>query len=197
MEQKVLVNHKAMTFLSGQAHSAAESKDKDFENTFQQHWERVYRFLFRLTGDHAEAEDLALETFLRLWQRPPANPDGLGGWLFRVAANLGYNALRASHRRSGYETRAGQEPLFSTETPDPASELEALDARQLTRHVLEKMSQRQAQLLLLRHSGLSYQEIAAALGIAPGSVGTLLVRAEQEFEKLYQLETGDNHAPER
>jgi RNA polymerase sigma-70 factor (ECF subfamily) len=40
--------------------------------------------------------------------------------------------------------------------------------------------------LILKHSGCSYAEIATALGIAPGSVGTLLTRAEQAFEQLYQ-----------
>ena len=40
-------------------------------------------------------------------------------------------------------------------------------------------------MLILRHSGLSYKEIAATLGLAPGSVGALLARAEKEFERLY------------
>ena len=54
------------------------------------------------------------------------------------------------------------------------------------------MPVRQAQLLILRHSGLSYQEIAETLNVAPTSVGTLLVRAEKEFIRLY--EEGDDHA---
>jgi len=54
------------------------------------------------------------------------------------------------------------------------------------REVLAEMDQRQAQLLLLRHSGVSYREIAAALDMAPTSVGTLLARAEREFEKRYR-----------
>ena len=47
------------------------------------------------------------------------------------------------------------------------------------------MKPRPAQALLLRHSGLSYAEIAAAIGVAPGSVGTVLARAESEFEDQY------------
>jgi RNA polymerase sigma-70 factor (ECF subfamily) len=53
--------------------------------------------------------------------------------------------------------------------------------------VLRQMKERDAQLLILRHSGLSYREIAAALDVAPGSVGTLLARAEAEFEQRYLL----------
>jgi RNA polymerase sigma-70 factor (ECF subfamily) len=48
------------------------------------------------------------------------------------------------------------------------------------------MKPRSAMLLLLRQSGLSYREIASALEIAPGSVGTLLARAEKEFRKKYR-----------
>jgi RNA polymerase sigma-70 factor (ECF subfamily) len=50
------------------------------------------------------------------------------------------------------------------------------------------MKPREAQLLILKHSGCSYAEIAAALRIAPGSVGTLLTRAEQVFEQRYRKE---------
>jgi RNA polymerase sigma-70 factor (ECF subfamily) len=54
------------------------------------------------------------------------------------------------------------------------------------RLVLAQMKPRSAQLLVLRHSGFSYAEIAAALGVAPGSVGVLLARAEKEFEERYK-----------
>ncbi len=64
--------------------SADERADRKqraaFEDLFLQNWEKVYGVLFRLTGDRAEAEDLALETFLRLWQRPPAQEQTLAGW---------------------------------------------------------------------------------------------------------------------
>jgi RNA polymerase sigma-70 factor (ECF subfamily) len=51
--------------------------------------------------------------------------------------------------------------------------------------VLIAMKPSSAQILLLRHSGLSYAEVAAALDVSSGSVGTLLARAEKEFQQLY------------
>jgi RNA polymerase sigma-70 factor (ECF subfamily) len=60
------------------------------------------------------------------------------------------------------------------------------DERAAVRRALAALPERQAQLLLMRHAGLSYRELAEALGIAPGSVGTSLVRAEAAFEKVYQ-----------
>ena len=180
----------------GSEEKRAERKERAaaaFEDLFLQHWEKVYGVLFRLTGDRAEAEDLALETFLRLWQRPPAQEQTLAGWLYRVATNLGYNALRSAGRRSRHELDAGMEALATdTVSPNPAKEAERSEDRQRVQQILQQMQARQAQLLILRHSGLSYQEIADALNVAPASVGTLLVRAEKEFIRLY--EKGDEHA---
>ena len=156
-----------------------------FEQAFAAHYARVYGVLVRLVGDEAEAEDLAVETFWRLWERAPARWDNLGGWLYRVALRLGYNALRAGRRRAQYEQSAGRDALEQSAPPDPAQAAEQAEERQRVRAVLAQMQPRAAQLLLLRHSGLAYQEIAAALEVAPGSVGTLLARAEAEFEAQY------------
>ena len=54
------------------------------------------------------------------------------------------------------------------------------------REVLAKLKVEKAQLLLLRHSGLSYQEIAEAMQLSFNSVGTRLARAEAEFSALYE-----------
>ena len=56
----------------------------------------------------------------------------------------------------------------------------------MVRLALAQMNERQSQLLILRHSGASYNEIARALDLAPASIGPLLVRAEREFEKRYR-----------
>jgi RNA polymerase sigma-70 factor (ECF subfamily) len=145
----------------------------------------VYGVLFRLLGNRAEAEDLTVEAFWRLWERAPQNRENVGGWLYRVAMRLGYNALRAARRREHYELQAGHEALEWNAPPEPSRSVEQLQERARVREVLGRMKERDAQLLVLRHSGFSYREIADALGIAPGSVGTLLARAEAEFEQRY------------
>ncbi len=162
--------------------------DSQFERVFLEQYPRIVNILMRLVGERAEAEDLALETFWRLRCRPPDSrrEHNLGGWLYRVATNLGLNALRARRRRAQYELAAGQALLEQHHPADPAEEYAAEEARGAVRQVLAHMDARQAQLLLLRHSGLSYEELAAALGISANSVGTLLARAEREFEKRYR-----------
>jgi RNA polymerase sigma-70 factor, ECF subfamily len=165
-----------------------ESGSTEFETLFQEHWAPVYRLLQRLVGDPSEAEDLALETFLKLYKQRPDQEDGsnLGGWLHRVATNLGLHSIRSWKRREHYELTAGKYALDTAEEEAPVEVLAQAEERQQVRLVLARMNQKQSQLLILRYSGLSYKEIASALHLAPASIGPLLVRAEREFEKQYR-----------
>lgn len=158
-----------------------------FEALFQAYWGKISSLLANLVGDRDEAEDLALEVFWRLYTRPPADLDiqNLSGWIYRVATHLGYNALRSRKRRLHYEENAGLEHLLTTTSQNPAQEFEKAEQRQQIRQALSQMKPRSAKILALRYSGLSYAEIAAALNLSPASIGTLLARAEQEFEKRY------------
>lgn len=172
----------------------AEKQNTAFERTFLENWQKVYRILVRLVGDADEAQDLALETFWQLYRHAPANDHALnlGGWLYRVATNLGLNALRARKRRTRHELDAGKWDIES-HSSDPTSELIAEEERARVRGVLGAMESQQAQLLYLRHAGLSYQELASALDVPVNSIGTRLVRAEREFEKRYR-EKENGHA---
>lgn len=162
----------------------------DFDALFLTHYDEIYRLLYRIVGSREEAEDLAQETFMRLSrQRFGADREhNLRAWLYRVASNLAFNWLRGRGRQlRREETTAAQAILTSSAISDPAEAAVRSDERAGVRWVLAQLPERQAQLLLLRHSGLSYREVAVALGIAPGSVGTLLARAEAAFEKLYRM----------
>jgi RNA polymerase sigma-70 factor (ECF subfamily) len=160
-------------------------REAAFEAAFSEHYTRIYGVLFRLMGDRAAAEDLTVETFWRLWQRAPQRADNVAGWLYRVAVRLGYNALRAARRRAQYELEAGAEALERNAPLDPAEAAELARQRERVREVLRRLPERDAKLLLLRSAGLSYKELADALGVAPGSVGTLLARATEAFERAY------------
>jgi RNA polymerase sigma-70 factor (ECF subfamily) len=166
----------------------AESDSLGFEALFLEHWAAVYRILRRLVGDPAEAEDLALETFLRLHRHTQKQPEvqNTGGWLYQVATRLGLNSIRDWKRREQYELTAGRYALERSDQLSPADLLAQKEERQQVRRVLASMNERQSQLLILRYSGFSYKEIASALKLAPASIGPLLVRAEREFEKQYR-----------
>ena len=161
--------------------------ETDFDAQFLAYYEGVYRLLYRIVGTREEAEDLAQETFVRLArQRFGAGREhNLRGWLYAVASNLAFNALRGRGRRQRREETVFRQADPRGE-PDPAEAALRDDERAAVRRTLAALPQRQAQLLMLRHSGLSYREIAAALGMAPRSVGALLARAEAAFEAAWR-----------
>lgn len=183
-------NLKADLAEKGQTESQASASA--FEALFMEHWAPVYRVLQRLVGDPSEAEDLALETFFRLYQRfPPREAEfNIGGWLYRVATNLGLHSIRSWKRRERYEATAGKFTLEETPESHPAEILAKKEEHRLVRLALARMNEQRSKLLILRHSGMSYKEIAKALGLAPTSIGPLLLRAEREFERHYRALPG-------
>jgi RNA polymerase sigma-70 factor (ECF subfamily) len=99
---------------------------------------------------------------------------------------MGYNALRAQNRRQTYEYAAGKLDLQPTTLTGAETLVEQAEQRRLVRRALAQMKPRAAQILVLRYAGCSYAEIAATLKITAGSVGSLLARAEAEFQKRYE-----------
>jgi RNA polymerase sigma-70 factor (ECF subfamily) len=162
-----------------------------FETLFLRYYPQVFRVLFNLVGTREEAEDLAQETFLALLHQPPAGGRDVSllAWLCRVALNRGYNALRGRRRAEARFERLAAEPPAQI---DPREEALRSEERARVRAAIAELPERQGRLLLLRYAGLSYGEIASTIDVAPGSVGTLLARAERAFVAAYdQFETKD------
>jgi RNA polymerase sigma-70 factor (ECF subfamily) len=128
-------------------------------------------------------ETLARVADAAVLDRPDAEVDA---WLTRVCLNRATNALRGRRRASDREDRAGRRETHTD--LDPAGEVVAEEDRDAVRAALSALPERQRAVLVLRHSGYAYSEIADAIGVAPGSVGTLLVRAERAFRQSFAPE---------
>lgn len=166
-----------------------EGTESAFESIFLQDYPRIVAIVMRLVGDRALAEELTDDVFLKFYRRPLKSSDqghNVGGWLYRTATRLGIDALRAAARRKRYEGMASANALEANTGPDPLGDALRNEKRQQVRAALARLKPAQAQLLILRYSGLSYKELASALKIKPASVGTILARAEDEFEKHYR-----------
>jgi RNA polymerase sigma-70 factor, ECF subfamily len=163
--------------------------EAEFEQIFLTHYGRIVAVLFRLTGNRAQAEELAGDVFWKIYRQPlpPDRDHNVGGWLYRVATRLGIDALRAQARRKRYEQAAGEAKYESGEAnDDPLADVLRDEKRKRVHTILAAMKPAQAQLLMLRQSGLSYQELAEIFGVKANSIGTLLARAEADFEKRFR-----------
>jgi RNA polymerase sigma-70 factor (ECF subfamily) len=158
--------------------AATPSPDQRLNVTqlFQEHYDALYRYLVRLTGDADLAADAAQEAFVRLVERPPQDRH-LRAWLFAVATNVVRDTARARARwlklLTGSPDRApvGDQPLL----PDAAAE--SGERQKMVRAALDRLSWKEKTVLLMREEGFAHHEIAAAVGTTTGSVGTMLARA--------------------
>jgi RNA polymerase sigma-70 factor, ECF subfamily len=172
---------------------AAMESAAPLEEVFCAHHARIVGMLARVTGDRGAAEDIAGDVFCKLAERPPQGKSAavVAAWLYRVAANAGFDALRRRSRRQRREEAATSEHLRLAERPGALEDVLRQERRTRVRAALADLKPRDAQLLLLRSGGMSYRELAEAVGVAPASVGTMLARAEAEFERRFRKRNGD------
>ncbi len=159
--------------------------EEAFQSFFLENYARLSGVVFRIVGDYSRAEELTDEAFWRLYHQPYGgdrfNP---GGWVYRTATRLAIDELRAEARRGRYEQEAGP-ALIAGSGPDPLDVVLEAERCAQVRKALTFLRPGQAQLLILRASGFSYQELAETLKMKRGSVGTGLIRAEAAFRKHY------------
>ena len=107
--------------------------------------------------------------------------DEARGWLSVAAAHTALNLLRTGRRRAAREDVVAVRS--DAVVPDVADAVVTLEERSRVRAALARLPRTQSTALVLRHSGLSYAEVAAALDLSPGSVGTTVRRAEAALRK--------------
>jgi RNA polymerase sigma-70 factor (ECF subfamily) len=152
----------------------------DLDEVFRRDYQRVVGVAARVLGSRDQAEDVAQEVFLS-FGRSSVPAGEAGGWLMVAAAHTALNLIRSGRRRASREesVAAASDGVVS----DVADAVVTREERSRIRVALARLPRRQATTLVLRHSGLSYAEVAAALDMSPGSVGTTVRRAEAALRK--------------
>jgi RNA polymerase sigma factor (sigma-70 family) len=156
-----------------------------FEPFFRDHYRVVVRLAQSVLYDHQRAQDVAQEVFLAAYRRFPGDYEQAGGWVRVAAVHTALNALRGDRRREKRELSERSEESL----PSAEDTVIAREARAEVRDVLSRLPRRSAAVLVMRHGGMSYAEIAEALGVKAGHVGTLLRRAESALRKEMDRET--------
>ena len=157
----------------------------DFESFFRDHYRIVVRLAYSVVGDSQGAQDVAQDVFLAAYRRFPGNYEPAAGWVRVAAVHTALNVLRGERRRDRRQL-LGQVVSFLPSAEDTVINRET---RAEVRRVLRRLPRRSAAVLVMRHGGMSYVEIAEALGVNVGSVGTLLRRAECALREEMNRET--------
>jgi len=153
----------------------------DLDEVFRRDYQRVVAVAARVLGSRDQAEDVAQEVFLS-FSRSTVPAGEAGGWLCVAAAHTALNLLRSGRRRASREEIAAAAAEHAV-VSDLAETVVTLEERSRVRAALAELPRKQAVALVLRHSGLSYADVAAALDLSPGSVGTTVRRAESALRR--------------
>jgi RNA polymerase sigma factor (sigma-70 family) len=159
--------------------------DDAFRRLFEEQFPSLFRYMNGLSGDPALAADLAQEAFTRLYRRRSLPLDARA-WLVSVAGNLLRDERRGVERRRRLLVAVLPTAGFQTRHPAPEDEVLAAERRAMVRRALGALTERDRQVLLLRHEGYSYREIAKALDLEESSIGTFVARAKRAFQTAFQ-----------
>jgi len=156
-----------------------------FEHVFSKYWGPILRYCSMRLTDPADAEDAAIRVMTNAFAALPGFAAGSGqfrSWIFTIAHNEVVNVYR-SHARHRTSPMPEEVDLVD---PDPTPEQHAVasdDQRELWR-LLEGLPQRSREVVELRLSGFTSQEIAVILGISDGAVRQAQSRALDQLRQL-------------
>lgn len=166
---------------------AQQGDQRAYAQLVRQHQNRIFRHLLNLTGSREEALELSQEVFLKAWQAlPDWRPEAqFHTWLYRIASNLAYDLLRR-RRIVSYEPIA-EDYDAPVDEAGPEARLQARQGMAALDAALARLPADQREIVLLREvEGLSYDELAAALGIDEGTVKSRLARGRAALAQAYR-----------
>jgi RNA polymerase sigma-70 factor, ECF subfamily len=156
----------------------------DVERLFRTYNAPLVRYLTRRLGDRDWAEEVAQETFLRALRQDRI--DNERAWLFAVATNLVRDEARKDARRRRHLALLAERERAEGPAEQEPTSLERAQEAAMARRAVDALVERDRLALLMREEGLSYEEIAVALELSPGSVGTTLSRARRRLVEVYE-----------
>jgi len=166
-----------------------------FRDLVHRYWSPLVTYASGLLGRGSDPEDVVQDVFIRVWRtRYHWSPTGtVCGYLYRITRNVALNARRdeaaeLKRRERGFENRPFQAP-FRT----PYEDFETMTLREEVRGAVARLPIRRREVFILsRFHGLSYQQIAEAMGIAPQTVANQMTAALTELRRALS-----NHLDER
>jgi len=166
----------------------------DVERLFRTYNAALVRYLTRRLGDRDWAEEVAQETFVRALRQQSIENER--AWLFAVATNLVRDEARKDMRRRKHLALLAEQERDTMVEPQETT-LERAQEAAMARKAVDALAERDRLALLMREEGLDYNEIAEALELSPGSVGTTLSRARRRLVESYEELQKDREAREK
>jgi RNA polymerase sigma-70 factor (ECF subfamily) len=165
--------------VNGISRTQPADPERAFERLFAAEYGKVVAIAYRILADMHAAEDVAQDVFYAYHRRHAPDAPFAAAWLHKAAAHTAYNAAISRTRRE----RRDQTTLVAGSEGDPQQAVEVAEQRRIVGEALGRLPEHHATILGLRYGGLSYAEVAQALGVGINQVGARLNRAEAALRK--------------
>lgn len=161
---------------------------RPFEDLYREYLGRIYAYVRAQVGSAADAEDVTAQVFMNAYQAYPRfepRHTTPSAWLFRIARNATLDHFRAHGRRERLRRTVEHQPVAEV---DPAVEAEErIQYRALLAHVA-RLPERQRDVISLRHSGLSFQEVGNLMSCTEDAAKMLYHRALKALREAVEKE---------
>ena len=168
----------------------AIARDQEaFGALYDRHVVRVYRHIYYMVGNPAEAEDLTAQAFLQAWQAIPRyriQSAPFASWLLRIAHNLGVSYLRS--RKQNAELPETLIDHGRLQNPEAALE-QRLDSDRVREAILKLRDEHRKVIILRFVEDLDYREVAEILGKSVAAVRVIQHRALHALRKQMSAES--------
>ena len=160
-----------------------------FSDLLVEHIPCLRRYARALTGDVLQAEELVQDCLDRAWGRMAQWEPGTNfrAWLFTIMHNQYVNALRRNSRQNGWESLDTRDPADTRRTGQDS----AMDLRDLEKGLAQLSADQREVLVLVCVEGMSYEQVAAVLGVATGTVMSRLHRGREKLRRWMSGEHGE------
>jgi RNA polymerase sigma factor (sigma-70 family) len=170
----------------GTAATQADEADSAFERLFRAEYPTVAAIARRIVFDAHAAEDVAQDVFVAFHRLYAPDVPFASKWLHTAAVHTALNAVRGRKRRVRREFADAAANQTAVRGGDPLEAVASVELRSAVAQTLGRINPKYAAVLAMRYAGLSYAEIADALGVTANHVGTMLRRAEAAFKKEHR-----------
>jgi RNA polymerase sigma-70 factor (ECF subfamily) len=166
-----------------------QTRDKSaMESLFQRYQKKIYSFVLYMIPVEAIAEDLTLDTFMKVWEKPnlfDETKSSFSTWIYRISRNLALDFLKS--RRNQHDTLDNNHLVFidNKESPEAYTirQIEALDLKSK----LKKLDVKSQKLVYYAFfQGLSHTEISELTSMPLGSVKSILRKALRDLKSYFE-----------
>ncbi len=153
----------------------------------------LYKHAYRMVGQPDDASDIVQKTLVSGFQKLKRcrDPERVGGWLFRIAANLCKDFLKSPRRADLSIEGASAKLALALERrkgSGPDADLEREELKERVQRALERLSPEQREAFVLKHlEGRSYGEMATLLGASKSALKMRVLRAREELQTLLRV----------